>query len=248
MNVRYLLLTGLLSIAPLAQADFIYDVNQDNVGTASTLADFQVADAALDAGTAVNAINDKAGWDALSGGQTTGGLTMSTLSTSHNDGFPAAAASYTNGQAIIGSSLFTRDDQTDMGFTVTGLASESIGSTIVVTVYGIGDNRDASGGQQTHFTATFGGTVLDDDTQYNDVGEAQGSDTGSKPFVQFTFITDGVTDLLTVQSSASQLTGGNTERRFINGFSLSSTPVPEPGSLALIGLGGVMIACRRRRH
>jgi len=105
----------------------------------------------------------------------------------------------------------------------------------VLSVFGIGDNS----GQDTTFVATYGDNVSDpQSTLYNGPGVARDSDEGSIPFVNFTFVADGVTDTISFDAI---------EGSHVNGFSVGVTPVPEPASLSLVGLGALALIARRRK-
>ena len=162
-------------------------------------------------------------------GGSDGNVGFNAGSNAHNDLNPITEGYATNADGI---------------FTITGLlANSNEGDTIVLAVYGIGDNF----GQQTTFEAAYGGnTAAEGNTQstlFNGNGidgavVARTSDVGSVPFVNFTFVADGVTDAISFDAIA-----GST----VNGFSVGVAPVPEPASMSLVGLGALALIARRRK-
>ena len=155
----------------------------------------------------------------------------------------SGASSWNDETQISDTCLFTDTADTTATLTFSGLASQTAGSRLRLTVWGIGDNH----GQQTSFTATYGAAKFTQATAYNGGGDRTDS-TGSVTSVQFDFVADGTTDLMTVVLAKTAI-GAAGRFSNINTFSLSgvSTAVPEPGSLALLGLIGDAMSMRRRR-
>lgn len=120
---------------------------------------------------------------------------------------------------------------------ITGLlANSAAGDTITLTIYGIGDNI----GQETTFEVDYAGTIETGSTLFNAPGEARDSDVGSIPFVDFSFVSDGVTDSI----SFDAIEGG-----ILNGFSVGITDaatIPEPSSAILLA-GFGLLGLRRRK-
>ena len=120
---------------------------------------------------------------------------------------------------------------------VTGLNVNSVaGDTITLTIYGIGDNI----GQETTFEVDYAGTLATGSTLFNGPGEPRDSDVGSIPFVEFSFVSDGVTDSISFDA---------TEGGILNGFSVGITPpaaIPEPSSAILLA-GFGLLGLRRRK-
>jgi len=122
---------------------------------------------------------------------------------------------------------------------ITGLNANSVaGDTITLTIYGIGDNI----GQETTFEVDYAGTIETGSTLFNGPGEARDSAVGSIPFVDFSFVADGVTDSISFDA---------TEGGILNGFSVGITDatvaqVPEPSSVILLA-GFGLLGLRRRK-
>ena len=112
------------------------------------------------------------------------------------------------------------------------LANSAAGDTIVLSVWGIGDNV----GQDANFTVTYGSNTASEgniqETLYNGPGQGQGSAVGSIPFVNFTFVADGVTDRISFDI------GGSGVFVPINAFSLSVTPSANETLLGDVNLDG----------
>ena len=127
-------------------------------------------------------------------------------------------------------------------FNITGLNANSVaGDTITLTIYGIGDNI----GQETTFEVDYAATIETGSTLFNGDGidgavVPRDSDVGSIPFVEFSFVSDGVTDSI----SFDAIEGG-----ILNGFSVGITAaatVPEPSSAILLA-GFGLLGLRRRK-
>ena len=114
------------------------------------------------------------------------------------------------------------------------LANSAAGDTIVLSVWGIGDNV----GQDANFTVTYGSNTASEGntqaTRYNGPDQGQGSAEGSIPFVNFTFVADGVTDRISFDI------GGSGVFVPINAFSLSVTPALNETFLGDVNLDGVV--------
>ena len=153
-------------------------------------------------------------------GEADGRVSFSAGSNAHNDLNPITESFSNNASGTI---------------SVTGLnANAAAGDTITLTIYGIGDNI----GQETTFEVDYAGTLATGSTLFNGPGEARTSDVGSIPFVEFSFVSDGVTDSI----SFDAIEGG-----ILNGFSVGITAaIPEPSSAILLA-GFGLLGLRRRK-
>ena len=169
-------------------------------------------------------------------GATFGGFTVTTTAidpineddTGTNEGFNAGDASHTDTDPIAEGYAWGADNT---NVAIDGLlANSAAGDTIVLSVWGIGDNV----GQDANFTVTYGSNTASEgniqETLYNGPGQGQGSAVGSIPFVNFTFVADGVTDRISFDIGGSGFVP-------INAFSLSVTErIPLLGDVNLDGV------------
>lgn len=243
-KIRFIISAGLtLGLTSLSHAALVANID----GPAASVSAFQAADAQLLSTSVSVGIINQGGFFAAQNiasasiptatGSTT--IIASTTGGPNNNGFAPAGASWTNGDPILGSNLFNSNGG-NIGVDFTNLSTLDTGSTITVTIWGIGDNI----GQDSTISATFGGSTLSGDTAFNDGVSPQGDSTGAVPFQQFSFTADGVTDLIDVEVVPGP---GGEGRSHFSGFSISVTPVPEPSSALLVGLGGLALISRRRR-
>ncbi len=164
-------------------------------------------------------------------GVTVGGFTVTTTDTGSdpvngngtgtNEGFNSGNDSHNDTDPITEGYAFDVDDT---NVAIDGLlANSAAGDTIVLSIWGIGDNV----GQQANFTVTYGSNnAIEGNSQatlYNGAGETRGSADGSIPFVNFTFVADGVTDQISFDIEGTRFVP-------LNAFSLSVT---EPSSVLL---------------
>ena len=188
--------------------------------------------------------------DNFGGGVALGGFTITSSTDDGSDtpgtnsGFNAGGAAHNDLNPITEGYAFGASGTV---VTIDGLLANSVaGDTVVLGVWAIGDNI----GQDAILVANYGGnTAAEGNSQrtlYNGLDNTDRlSAEGSVPFVNFTFVADGVTDSI---SFALDVPEWN-DSRFtpLNGFSLSVTPVPEPASLSLMGLGALALLGRRRK-
>ena len=173
-------------------------------------------------------------------GATFGGFTVTTTAidpineddTGTNEGFNAGDASHTDTDPIAEGYAWGADNT---NVAIDGLlANSAAGDTIVLSVWGIGDNV----GQDANFTVTYGSNTASEGntqaTRYNGPDQGQGSAEGSIPFVNFTFVADGVTDRISFDI------GGSGVFVPINAFSLSVTPSANETLLGDVNLDGLV--------
>ncbi len=224
-----LLLPMMATIVSSTYADTLILVNYAGTNpqpvATTTFADYAVNDASITSGTVTQ----------ITGAfpvptPTVGGLTIT--SASANGVFNTGNAGLAD-LAIYDSYIYDTDT-TPQTTTISGLSSLSnSGENFTLTLYGIGDT-DVSGISGTVFDVSYGATGL---------GQQSTSFAGTR-FVQYTFLSNGTTD--TIAIDWTQVTGGDTSG--FNGFSLTTNPVPEPSTFALLGFGVFALALVRRKQ
>ena len=191
----------------------------DRDAVTATAADFigQNPDSLLDA-NAIVYISEGEGRNSNFGTNFSTGVALGSFTVTTNngtiEGFNAGDASYTDTDPITEGYAFFADGT---NVAIEGLlANSEAGDTIVLSVWAIGDNV----GQDANVTAIYGNNTASGGntqaTRYNGPGQAQGSAVGSIPFVNFTFVADGVTDRISFEIAGSGFVS-------INAFSLSVT-------------------------
>jgi len=208
----------------------IPDEQGDGDAEAPTVADFtgQNPDCLLDENTLIHhsrGVGTRSNFGSNFGsGVAVGNFTVSTSSsvagTGTNFGTNAGDASHNDTDPITEGYAFSAQDT---NVHIDGLlANSAAGDTIVLSIWGIG----GTGGQQGSFTVTYGSNTASEgntqETRYNGEGEPRNSAVGSIPFVNFTFIADGVTDQISFD--IDNVPGTFTAT--INAFSLSVSDPP----------------------
>ena len=208
----------------------IPDEQGDGDAEAPTVADFtgQNPDCLLDENTFIHhsrGVGIRSNFGSNFGsGVAVGNFTVSTSSsvagTGTNFGTNAGDASHNDTDPITEGYAFSAQDT---NVHIDGLlANSAAGDTIVLSIWGIG----GTSGQQGSFTVTYGSNTASEgntqETRYNGEGEPRNSAVGSIPFVNFTFIADGVTDQISFD--IDNVPGTFTAT--INAFSLSVSDPP----------------------
>ena len=208
----------------------IPDEQGDGDAEAPTVADFtgQNPDCLLDENTLIHhsrGVGIRSNFGSNFGsGVAVGNFTVSTSSsvagTGTNFGTNAGDASHNDTDPITEGYAFSAQDT---NVHIDGLlANSAAGDTIVLSIWGIG----GTSGQQGSFTVTYGSNTASEgntqETRYNGEGEPRNSAVGSIPFVNFTFIADGVTDQISFD--IDNVPGTFTAT--INAFSLSVSDPP----------------------
>ncbi|MDP0489959.1 MAG: LamG-like jellyroll fold domain-containing protein [Verrucomicrobiota bacterium JB023] len=128
-------------------------------------------------------------------------------------GYRAGEAAWNDLEPISETYCFEGNSGDINTLTVSGFSSQA-GDLITLTCWGVGDNLS----QDARFTAYYGELSQTAETLYND-GGARDDSTGSIPWVQFQFVSDGLTDFISFDWQ--QTDNGGTGA--FNGFSLSVT-------------------------
>jgi len=203
-------------------ATLLVDLKQDQGNQiASTSTNFFANDANVDLSASVNNI------------YTTGGHTLGvfTVTLQAADGFfnTGNGAANDNLPILDGYWYTFQGLGTGRLLTIDGLSSIAVGDHITLTLYGASDNDTAV----SSFHPTYGVT---------DLGTQAAGGVPSSRTTAFTFASTGA-DTLSILWGKSAGSGG----AGFNGFSLTTTPVPEPSSAILLLLGAAIPVILRRR-
>ncbi len=151
------------------------------------------------------------------------------LSDSPSNTFGSALAPFSNlsanYQALLGDGIF--GDQTGQSVTLSGLTS---GENYLVQIW-INDSRASGNTRASNLTTTGGPTATID---YNNTDVAG----GVGQFVIGTFQADATTQVIELSSNVSAQ---------LNALQVRTDVVPEPGTMGLLGLAGIMLLNRRQK-
>ena len=192
-------------------------------GVPANLATFQAADPNIDANTTFVRDSTSVRFSGGALDTTYNGLTFSTQAGGQDAfGFQASNGNATTNEPLIDSytvGVSGQDGRDNLTLDISGFADLPIGQTITLTAWGVGDNV----GQQTSFSSTFGFASQTQETFFG----TNNAGSGAVPFVQFTFTTNGTTDVLNLSPGRSTVAGAS---NFIpiNGISLSVSESQTP--------------------
>ncbi|MBK1835436.1 PEP-CTERM sorting domain-containing protein [Roseibacillus ishigakijimensis] len=236
-NPLSLLSCGLLLLPlPLHSAAIAINFNVPNTrgdGDAPdpTLADFTSADPNVAGGTLLNSGSggNGSGWTDLAVSTSVG--PFSVITTGSANGFNAGDTKWNDEDPLYEGYVYQNNADGTNVMTISGLAAFGAGQTITLTLHGVGD----SNGQDTTFIASYGSQPDQSGTTTMNASDRS----ASTPFVQFSFLSDGITDEISYQFNNGP--GGT---GYHNGLSLSVIPEPSTALLGALGLFGLL---RRRR-
>ncbi|MEO0475636.1 MAG: PEP-CTERM sorting domain-containing protein [Planctomycetota bacterium] len=158
----------------------------------------------------------------------------------HNNGNSNVDFPGTDLDAMYGDMLFRNDDGATVNVTISGLQA----GTYSITVHSLIDTS-APGkfdlNVQDANSPAFGQSVEDDVDQ----GTGNAS-TFSPNVITFEVVSNGTDDIILQMVQGTVTTSGGTTGGWFGYSGLEIEVVPEPSSLALLGLGALMIAGRRR--
>ena len=224
---------GLLSITPTFASSLLLDFVDNNANAAvAAVTDFAANDSIIsgDAGATVQTVD-------------VGNFADTTFAVTGSNGFTATASeeggSFSNagdaprvGVPIL-EAYYAQNNNNDAVINFTEITGVTSGSLVTFTLYSIG-NLDT---QTSTGTVDYNGSTI---TLLNADGGTSTSATNT--FLQGSFVyVDGVDSFSTAADGATPFT-------LINGFSITTSPVPEPSSFALIGLASCSLLLRRRRN
>lgn len=128
----------------------------------------------------------------------------------------------------------------DITVNLVGLGDVAPGSLITLSVFGA--NANDAGGQNNFIVVDYNGEQQSQGNDFPDVVDPAIPLAAADAVVQFTFTAvEGVDEL------SFFFDGNGAEARNFAGFSLTSVAVPEPASMALVGLGSLALMGRRRQ-
>lgn len=169
-----------------------------------------------------------------------GNITVSLTDLEFNRGFGNGGGADFPGTDLDGmysDLLFRNDDTKTIDITISGLKA----GTFQVTTHHLIESP-SPGSFDVNSTDSTGTSTVGNFTMGTGSGGA--SPTFNPTVVTFDVVSDGVNDIVLEIDATVLSSGGNTGGWFgINGLEID---VPEPSSLALLGIGGLLVAQRRR--
>ena len=200
-------------------------------GAVTTSAAFAPNDSAIDTSAAVSSVTGNAGDLSVVSGINVDATVQSS----------AGAIFTTSAGNNLGVPLFDSYNsarRTDnLTLTVAGLDEFVTGTDLTLVVYAIGDNNAQDGNVTLTYNGEATGPVFIE-------ADADANGQNLTGFTTFTFTKAEGVDSFTLDNAGNSFG----EFRAYNGFSLTGTTViPEPASLALIGLGSLAMLGRRKK-
>ena len=180
------------------------------------------------------------GYTELAAGNITVALTGLEFNRTFTNGGSGVDFPGTDLDAMYGDMLFRNDNSTTVNVTITGL----LAGTYTMTVHSLINTPNPGKfdlNVQDADSPLFSQSVVDD--------EVQGTGTASTfnpNVIEFEVVSNGTDPVILQMAQGTVATSGGTTGGWFGYSGLEIEVVPEPSSLALLAMGGLMIARRRR--
>lgn len=245
--------------ATLVDASFVSTLNS-GASVDTTGADIVDWGYFVDGSSAINGSNSNAafntlsGTNYLSGGGSMAVTTTAITSSSNLDADKKHTFTFTDGNSpTSGTGVATGSAFGSWGSSETGSLNFNFTDlglgTHIITLYVGHRLGGGSNGDTRVFDMDYSWTASDGNVtgtvRSNDLGTVGGTSEGNVVNSVFTLEIENTVDALADLALTWDSVSGDAGEGFISGYTVET--IPEPGSLALMALGGLLIALRRRR-